>query len=260
MTTKLLPVLALYALAGSACTIGENDLAAGDGLRGELDSPDDGGDLDGTGQPRARACAAGETTLGVDVSKWQGAVNWTKVKAAGVQFAFVRLSDGTATRDAQFDTNWAGTKAAGIVRGAYQFFRPAQNVTTQADMMITAIGTYQPGDLPPVIDVEDDAGLAPATVASRVRTWVDRVQAALGVAPIVYTGKYFWRDEVGGPASFGPNPLWIAQYTSLCPDLPTPWSKWTFWQYTESGSIAGIAGPVDTNRFNGSLAQLQDFV
>ena len=69
---------------------------------------------------------------------------------------------------------------------------------------MAAIGTYQPGELPPVIDVEDDAGLAPATVASRVRAWVDRVQAALGVAPIVYTGKYCWRDEVGGPASFAP--------------------------------------------------------
>jgi hypothetical protein len=132
-------------------------------------------------------------------------------------------------------------------------------VTTQADMMIAAIGTYTPGDLPPVIDVEDDGGLAPATVAARVRQWVDRVQNALGVTPIVYTGKYFWRDEVGGPSSFAPNPLWIAQYTSLCPDLPGPWTRWTFWQYTDSGSVAGVPGPVDTNRFNGSLAQLQAF-
>lgn len=259
-TTKLLPALALCALFAPACTtIGENDSAAGDGLRGDLDD-DDGSDIDATGQARARVCATGTTTLGVDVSKWQGAVNWSKAKAAGVGFAFVRVSDGTAARDSQFAANWAGTKAAGIIRGAYQFFRPAQNVTAQADAMIAAIGTYQQGDLPPVIDVEDAGGLSAATVAARVRTWVDRVQSALGVTPIVYTGKYFWRDEVGGPASFAPNPLWIAQYTSLCPDIPAPWAKWTFWQYTESGTIDGIAGPVDTNRFNGSLAQLQDFV
>lgn len=258
---KLTSLLALCALVlGTACTtIGENDSTAGDGLREELDMPDDGGDMDATGQPRARVCAAGTTTLGIDVSKWQGTVNWPKVKAAGVKFAFLRVSDGTAAKDAMFATNWAATKANGIIRGAYQFFRPAQNVTTQADMMIAAIGTYTPGDLPPVIDVEDDGGLAPATVASRVRQWVDRVQAALGVMPIVYTGKYFWRDEVGGPASFAPNALWIAQYTSLCPDIPAPWTKWTFWQYTESGTIDGVSGPVDTNRFNGSLEQLQAF-
>jgi lysozyme len=254
----LLPSLALGAL-GLGCAAEDDDSSAGDGLRGELDVEDDGSDTDAEGGLRARVCAEGATVKGVDVSKWQGAVNWTKVKAAGIEFAFVRLSDGTNTRDSQFNANWANSKAAGVIRGAYQFFRPGQSVNTQADMMIDAIGTYTPGDLPPVIDVEDDGGLAPATVASRVRQWVDRVQAALGVTPIVYTGKYFWRDEVGGPASFKPNPLWIAQYTSLCPDIPAPWTRWTFWQYTDSGSVNGISGPVDTNRFNGSLAQLKEF-
>jgi len=176
-----------------------------------------------------------------------------------VHYAFIRLSDGATYKDAKFATNWSAAKAAGVIRGAYQFFRPAQSVTTQADMMIAAIGTYTPGDLPPVIDVEDDGGLAPSTVATRVRQWVDRVHAALGVTPIVYTGKYFWRDEVGSPASFAGTPLWIAQYTSLCPDLPAPWTRWTFWQYTDKGAVAGISGPVDTNRFNGTLAQLQAF-
>jgi len=210
---------------------------------------------------RARVCAGAETVKGIDVSKWQGTIDWAKVKnQAGVHYAFIRVSDGVNTRDAKFAANWAGTKNVGIIRGAYQFFRPSQNVTTQADMMIDALGgAYTPGDLPPVIDVEDDGGLAPATVAARVRTWVDRVEGALGVKPIVYTGKYFWRDEVGSPSSFAENPLWIAQYTSLCPDIPAPWAKWTFWQYTDRGTIAGIAGGVDTNRFNGSLAELRAY-
>jgi len=244
-------------LGPAACAASEDDDArAGENLRGE-DGSDDG---KADGQTRGRVCAQGATTLGIDVSKWDGTVNWPRVKAAGVYFAFVRVSDGTNTRDAQFATNWAGAKTAGVIRGAYQFFRPTQSVTTQADMMISAIGTYQAGDLPPVIDVEDAGGLGAATVASRVRAWVDRVQAALGVTPIVYTGKYFWRDQVGGPASFAPNPLWIAQYTSLCPDLPAPWTRWTFWQYTETGRIDGIDTAVDINRFNGSPDQLLDFV
>jgi GH25 family lysozyme M1 (1,4-beta-N-acetylmuramidase) len=233
----------------------EEDSVAGAGLT-EADTQ--GAEADRT-YIEARVCASGATTLGIDVSYYQGAINWTAVKNAGVKFAFIRLSDGDVFQDPKFAANWNGAKQAGIVRGAYQFFRPNQSVTAQADKMIAAIGTYQPGDLPPVIDVEATGGLGPSAVASRVRTWVDRVKGALGVDPIVYTGKYFWRDQVGGPTSFATNPLWIAQYTSLCPDLPAPWQRWTFWQYTDSGSVSGISGNVDMNRFNGSVADLLAF-
>jgi lysozyme len=250
-------VVGLFAILIAACGAElDDDSVAGDLLEAEHD---DEVDAEGAGGVRARVCADAATTKGIDVSKWQGTIDWTKVANAGYAYAFIRVSDGINTPDAKFAANWAATRSVGIIRGAYQFFRPSQSVTAQADLMIQKIGAYQPGDLPPVIDVEDDGGLSPPTVASKVRQWVDRVQAALGVTPIVYTGKYFWRDEVGGPASFAPNALWIAQYTSLCPDIPAPWSRWTFWQYTDSGSVPGIAGPVDTNRFNGSLAQLQAF-
>jgi len=188
-----------------------------------------GDDLESSGPTpeigiRARVCASGTTTKGVDVSYHNGTINWSLVKNAGYEFAFVRISDGTGFHDPQFATNYAGAKAAGLVRGIYQFFRPTQDVAAQADMVIAALGTRQPGDLPPVIDVEADGGLAPSTVAARVRTWVDRVKAATGVDPIIYTGKFFWRDEVGGPTSFANNPLWIAQYTTLYPDLTSPWN------------------------------------
>jgi lysozyme len=147
-----------------------------------------------------------------------------------------------------------------VVRGAYQFFRPNQDVNAQADLLINALGgVYTPGDLPPVIDVEVTGGYGAATVASKVRTWVDRVKAKLGVDPIVYTGKYFWRDQVGGPTSFSNNALWIAQYTSLCPDLPSPWARWTFWQNSDTGTVAGISGKVDIDKFNGSMADLLAF-
>lgn len=248
---------ALVILALSACTVGEDpgpDSKAGAGVGAEPDDPDAD-----TTVLEARVCAAGATTMGVDVSYYQGVIDWTKAKNAGVKFAFIRVSDGTTFQDPKFVANWSGSKNAGVIRGAYQFFRPSQSVTAQADMMIAAIGTYQPGDLPPVIDVEADGGLAPSTVAARVRTWVDRVKNALGVDPIVYTGYYFWRDEVGAPTSFANNPMWVAAYTSHCPDLPAPWMRWTFWQHTDSGTVAGIPGKVDMNKFNGDLAALQAF-
>lgn len=243
----------------SACTIGtdpDEDAKAGAGVGNE---PAGEAETDTT-VIEARVCASGATTMGVDVSYYQGTIDWAKAKAAGVKFAFVRVSDGTTFQDPKFVQNWSNTKTNGVIRGAYQFFRPSQNVNAQADLMINAIGTYQAGDLPPVIDVEADGGLAPATVAARVRQWVDRVKNALGVEPIVYTGYYFWRDEVGAPTSFGPNPLWVAAYSSQCPNVPAPWMKWTFWQHTDSGHVNGITGNVDMNKFNGDFAALTAFV
>lgn len=248
----------IVSLLASACTVGTDpdpDSKAGVGVGTMVDD-----DTNDTTIIEARVCAQGTTTMGVDVSYYQGTVDWAKAKAAGVKFAFVRLSDGTTFQDPKFNQNWTNTKANGIIRGAYQFFRPSQNINAQADMMIAAIGTYQKGDLPPVIDVEADGGLSPATVAARVRQWVDRVKAGVGVEPIVYTGYYFWRDQVGGPSGYTNNPLWVAAYSSLCPNVPSPWMRWTFWQHTDSGSVNGITGKVDMNKFNGDLTALQAFV
>ena len=241
-------------ILSAACATGEplDDSKAGAGL---------GSDIDSSGAPEvgilARVCASGTTTNGVDVSYHNGTINWTQVKNAGYEFAFIRISDGTGFHDPQFATNWTGAHAAGLLRGIYQFFRPNQDVNAQADMVIAAVGTPAPGDLPPVIDVEATGNLSPASVATKVRQWVDRVKTATGVDPIVYTGKYFWRDQVGGPTSFANNPLWIAQYTSLCPDLTSPWNTWAFWQYSESGSVPGISGGIDMDRFNGTLDELK---
>lgn len=239
----------------TACAVGGDpagDSKAGAGLGSDVDSA---GSLEFGNL--ARVCAAGATTKGVDVSYHNGTIDWAKVKAAGNEFAFVRISDGTGFHDPQFATNWAGAHAVGMVRGIYQFFRPSQDVAAQADMVIAAAGRPAPGDLPPVIDVEATGNLSPASVAAKVRTWVDRVKAGTGVDPIVYTGKFFWRDQVGGPTSFAGNPLWIAQYTTLCPDLTSPWDTWAFWQYSDKGSVPGISGGIDVDRFNGTLDELR---
>jgi len=251
-----------------ACLVGANsdpptDDPGGDGdskAGSTLSSADTGdGNVEGATM-YARVCPQGATTRGIDVSYYEGSINWTTVHGSGIEFAFIRVSDGTGFHDPKFASYWAAAKSAGVIRGAYQFFRPNQNVIAQADLLIAAVGgSYTVGDLPPVIDVEATGGLGPAAVASKVRQWVDHVKAVLGVDPIVYTGKYFWRDQVGGPTSFAGNPLWIAQYTSLCPDLPAPWPVWTFWQNSETGTVPGITGHVDTDKFNGSLADLVGF-
>jgi MYXO-CTERM domain-containing protein len=209
----------------------------------------------------ATVCGSGPTVKGIDVSYYQGTIDWAKVRDDGVRFAFIRVSDGLNTIDSKFETYWAGSRAAGIHHGAYQFFRPNQDPIAQANLLLSKIGTLEPDDLPPVIDVESDGGLAPAQLASKVKQWVDHVTAAIGRPPIIYTGFYFWRDEVGAPAFGADHPLWHAQYTSAaCPNIPPPWEDWAFWQYTDTGRVAGISGNVDVNRFNGTYDQLVEML
>jgi GH25 family lysozyme M1 (1,4-beta-N-acetylmuramidase) len=253
MRPDLRSLSCLAALALSACVVGDLENGkAGDGL---------GDEKTDTGAVASRVCGDGPTTFGIDVSFYQGAFNWTTVRNAGVKFAFIRVSDGLNYPDSQFARSWAQAKSVGIIRGAYQFFRPGQDPIAQADLLLNAMGKLEPGDLPPVIDVEATSGLGAASVVGKIRQWVDRVKSRTGRTPIVYTGKYFWQDNVGNSAAFKTLPLWVAQYTSAaCPDLPNAWGDWAFWQYSDSGSIAGISGGVDVNRFNGSVADLQAFI
>ncbi|MBW2458361.1 MAG: hypothetical protein JRI68_27915 [Deltaproteobacteria bacterium] len=132
-----------------------------------------------------------------------------------------------------------------------------QPLLWQATTLIDEVGTLEPGDLPAVIDVESTDGLEPAAIAANVTTWVDLVEAGTGRRPIIYTGSYFWNDNVQ-TTELNAHPLWIAHYTQNCPNLPTAWTDWAIWQYSSTGTVAGIDGPVDLDRFNGSPEDLQD--
>lgn len=200
------------------------------------------------------ACQAGPTTPGIDVSYYQQTIDWPRVRRAGIRFAFIRVSDGAALRDPMFATNWAEARRVGLVRGAYQYFRPDQSVTAQADLMVAAMHDRTRDDLPPVIDIEVDAGLSAPALAARAQAWIERVRDKLGVEPIVYTGGDLWRG--GGAEPLATQPLWIAHYTQACPSLPSPWTRWTFWQHTDRGAVPGIEGPVDLDLFAGTLGEL----
>ena len=127
------------------------------------------------------ACGTGPTVKGMDVSYYQGTIDWAKVKADGVQYAIIRVSDGLNTPDTKFDSYWAGSRAAGVLHGAYQFFEPSQDPIAQADMLLAKIGTLKPDDLPPTIDVEV-TGAACGRGAVRARGRREAVSAR-GAAP-----------------------------------------------------------------------------
>lgn len=247
MSTFLLPALLLLSADPIGSTARPHGAVMGDGLRLTTEPGPVGGGL----------CPAGETVFGIDVSYYQGDIDWNAVAADGVEYAFVRVSHSTLFFDPQFDTNLAGSRAAGIHTGVYQYFEPDEDPIAQANLLLDSLGDLAPGDLPPVIDVESTGGLSPAAVASAVQAWVDHVEAELGVVPIIYTGHYFWQDNVAS-AGFGEHPLWLAWYGVECPGaVPTGWSAWAFHQYCDCGTVAGVGGPVDVNTFNGSLADLE---
>ncbi len=210
----------------------------------------------GETEQAAEVCAEGEVLEGIDVSYYQSQPDWSAVAGSGLHFAITRVNHGSFM-DPEFDTNWAAIKSVGLVRGAYQYFDPGGDPVAQANIFIDKVGMLGPGDLPGVIDVESTDGQPPATIAANVSTWVELVEKGTGRKPIIYTGSYFWNDNVK-TAELADHPLWIAHYTQNCPNLPTAWSNWAIWQYSSTGKITGISGNVDTNRFNGSALALQD--
>lgn len=199
----------------------------------------------------APACVDGPVTPGIDVSYYQGTIHWQRVRDAGIRFAFIRVSDGLTVKDSLFAQNWPGAHRARILRGVYQHFRPDENATAQADLVIAAVAR-DPGELPPVLDVEVTGGKSAAQIEKAIRTWVARIRSRLHVEPIIYTSPDFWTTAVGG-ADLSSQLLWVAHYTAECPRVPAPWTTWAFWQHSETGQVPGISGPVDLDVFAGEL-------
>jgi len=205
-----------------------------------------------------RVCAD-KVIKGIDVSKWQGKINWEAVSNDRIKFAFIRVSDGLEYDDPYFQRNWRAAKKNGVVRAAYQFFRPGQDPIEQANYLLNEMGPLEPGDLPPVLDLEVTDGKSNDLITKKTRRWLAHVEEALGVAPIVYTSPSFWDAHITSPEKFSATPLWVAHWTDDCPLVPRPWKRWTFWQFSSHGQVKGIGGRVDVNRFNGSLAELRAY-
>lgn len=188
---------------------------------------------------------------GIDVSYHQKIIDWPKVIASGIKFAFIRVSDG-GFFDPKFKQNWAEAKP--IVRGAYQYFRPRQNPQRQAEMMLK----YAPdADLPLVLDLETLDGVDHATFIGRVDAWRDIIIEETKRKPIIYTSAGFW-NRLGVGATIGGD-LWVAHWTARPkPFLPFIWKDWAFWQYSDKGAVPGITEIVDLDRYHGTLEELRE--
>lgn len=195
------------------------------------------------------------TVAGIDVSKYQGVVDWPAVQKAGVGFAFIRVSDGLDSPDEHFAANWAGAHAVGLLRGAYQYFRPSEDAAAQAGLFLKAVMRLRPGDLPPVLDVETLDDLPPKDVVRQIRTWLSIVAKRTGRTPILYTNGSTW-TALGAP-DMSAYLLWMARWEAQCPPPLAGFARWHFWQYANDGQVDGIEGAVDLDWFNGTLADLR---
>ena len=195
---------------------------------------------------------AGFAVHGIDVSAYQGRIDWPEVARNRVRFAFIKASEGATLRDPRFARNWREARAAGVLRGAYHYFQPNRDGQVQANLFAKTV-PLAPGDLPPVLDVEAANFHDVATLRREVARWLRLVEAHYGVRPILYSNHSFYQRYLAG--HFDAYPLWLAHYEVERPALPP--SKWVFWQHSDEAYVPGIRGVVDFNVFQGSFEALQ---
>ena len=201
------------------------------------------------------AAAQGMPIHGIDVSKWQGEIDWAAVRSAGTQFAFIKATEGGDHLDDRFAQNWAGAKAAGVPRSAYHFIFWCRPAHEQADWFRRHI----PADadaLPPVLDLEwnGHSKLCPRKLSKpdaleKIKVMIAAMEAHTGKRPILYTDITFHKDVLEG--ELNDYPFWVRSVAAE-PQERYQDRGWAFWQYTTTGRVPGIRGHVDRNVFAGS--------
>ena len=199
---------------------------------------------------------------GIDVYEGDGAIEWHKVAETN-HFAFVRGAYGDRI-DKSGAPNAAAARSVELKVGIFHFWRVDIPFNKQMDAITKALEQAHvgPGDLPPVIDVEDNPkydGEWDESNNSRylddIEKWLDKIKSVIGRPPIVYTRSGFWKN-LGDTARFTEFPLWVASYRKDAPVVPKPWKDYAFWQYSDSGASPGVHGAADLNFFQGDFAAL----
>lgn len=183
----------------------------------------------------------------IDVSVYQGTIDWKAVAASGVVGAYIRVAEGV-TADPSYERNRAAASAAGLLVGGYQFCRARHPGSELARVFL---GNVDMTSLPPVLDVETVDHQTELTLKTCISDWIDAVPGAM-----IYTGGPFWDDAVG--EKIGDTKLWLAAFVEER-DLywPKVWSGWTFWQFTDHRVTAGVSNPCDASVFRGTLDELR---
>jgi GH25 family lysozyme M1 (1,4-beta-N-acetylmuramidase) len=201
-------------------------------------------------------------TPGLDVSAYQGSINWSTVAADGAKFAYVKATEGTYYTNPDFAAQYNGSYNAGIIRGSYHFATPnTTSGATQADYFIAHGGGWS-GDgrtMPGMLDIEwnpygaDCYGLSAAGMVSWILSFSNEYHAKEGVWPVIYTATSWWSECTGNEGDFSStNPLALANYNGSPGPMPYAWTFQTIWQFADSGTFPG-----DQDYFNGPYSGVQ---
>ena len=199
---------------------------------------------------------AGYSMHGIDVSHYQGDINWKRLEQTRqgkfpVEFIFMKATEGGDFSDDKFVANFDSAKAHGFVRGAYHFYNPKTDANKQADFFIRSV-KLEPGDLPPVLDIEKKSKDV-KKLQQDLKIWLRKIENHYGVKPIIYA-SYRFKTKYLNDSIFDTYPYWIAHYYV---DSVRYQGEWKFWQHTDVGTLPGIDEKVDLNVFNGTSADLQ---
>lgn len=195
-------------------------------------------------------------TFGLDVSQYQGTINWKEVDSVEnkfpLHFVLIRATAGDDKEDTQFDANWNGAKQQHLIRGAYHYYRPNENSLEQATNFIKTV-QLKKGDLPPVLDIEKlPKNQSIDSLKIGLKRWLKKVNAHYNVKPIIYTGERYYNDFL--KEEFGEYTFWVANYNFFEENIK---EDWLFWQFTEKASVKGIHNNVDLNIYNGTPKMLE---
>ena len=211
--------------------------------------------------PASADTSAKANPIGIDVSHYQGSINWKSVKSAGIDFAWIKATEGTTYKDPKFGANYTGAYHAGVIRGAYHFARPGSSSgSAQASFFAKSGGAWSADNLtlPGVLDLEAGChGLNQSQMRSWILDFYNTYKSKTSRDVVIYTTASWWSSCTGNWTGMSArSPLWVAHWGVNSPKVPSGFPTWTAWQWTDNGRVSGISGAVDRNHFNGSKDRL----
>jgi lysozyme len=210
--------------------------------------------IEGDNRPHPAVAAARSMPIqGMDVARYQGAIDFRKVYASGVHFVYMKSTEGDDYVDPAFADNWKKARAAGMAHGAYHFMTWCSTAADQAAWFVKNVPADQDA-LPPVLDLEWNHGSSCTNKFSRddvlekIRVMLKVMEQHTGKLPIIYTDITFHHDILEG--EHFDNPFWLRS-TAAEPPQRYGNRQWMLWQWTQTGVLNGVVGEVDRNAFYG---------
>jgi GH25 family lysozyme M1 (1,4-beta-N-acetylmuramidase) len=193
----------------------------------------------------------GSAVRGLDISAYQhagSAIDWELLPGQGIHFVAVKAAEGTYYVNPYYRSDTRAAAAAGLAVMSYVFANPIRaGGAATASFAVHTVGNKR-GRLPLVVDLENDPynrhadcyGLHPPAIIAWISAFTARVEALTRQYPVIYTTAAWWRECTGSTSRFRRDPLWLAAFDGTAPTVPSAWRDWTFWQYNNQGTLAGV--------------------